>query len=530
MIVLGIVIQFVIEQIVISQAEDMLPMKDYDSALFQPWLDHGGAGSPIYNHFFVWNITNAEEYVYDGERPILEKIGPFVYRNFQWRDAVQWSGNNREFINFTYHSYNVKAPERTTKQWAMTEKVTIPNYPLQGLFLAVETAFPPEEYPALFNDIMDAVKLLTGLDNDGLFLTMTIEEALFGYNDKTIDLVVNRVLEIVKFVDPKFSLSHISGFNQLQSIDTPQFYANKSVQYSGTSNYKKTAEFIEWCGLKDLSQYWPEDPKIEGTDGWNFPPQPDDVLKLFIDSIPAVVTVNKREKVDVKGIHTNRFYISDDIFRNDSAFAKTHYTNCPSGMINLTSVQGASVFLSNPHFQNGDPVLREWVDIPPPDAERDTTWLAIEPITGSSVKAQQLIQINLRMTPSMCALTGRYAPEKNCSMYEAYFPMVIVNNYADIPDNEADLLKSQIYGTPDMAKLIGWIMVGLSVGIFLWVFLLLRHVKAVEGSYFGFTAREVALVNEERQSLLDDDDDERSDVSESRISRISHVSAARRVR
>ena len=56
----------------------------------------------------------------------------------------------------------------------------------------------------------------------------------------------------------------------------------------------------------------------------------------------------------------------------------------------------------------------------------------------------------------------------------------------------------QIYGTPDMARLFGWIMFGCSFLVILWAVMFLKHIKAVEGSYFGFSKKEIEAINEER--------------------------------
>ena len=36
--------------------------------------------SPTYTYFYFFNLTNAEEYEMTGATPIVEEIGPYVYR------------------------------------------------------------------------------------------------------------------------------------------------------------------------------------------------------------------------------------------------------------------------------------------------------------------------------------------------------------------------------------------------------------------------------------------------------------------
>ena len=35
---------------------------------------------PIFIKFYFWNVTNADEVVNNKSRPILEQLGPYVYR------------------------------------------------------------------------------------------------------------------------------------------------------------------------------------------------------------------------------------------------------------------------------------------------------------------------------------------------------------------------------------------------------------------------------------------------------------------
>ncbi|KAJ9450186.1 Sensory neuron membrane protein 2 [Diplonema papillatum] len=472
MLILGIVLQFIIDGIVVKQAENMIPLKDTDSALYEMWVDHGGYGSPIYNYYYVWNITNVDGF-YAGEKAKLEKIGPFVYRLFDWRENVSWSGADKEYISFTYHNYNVYLPERSTREWSLDDTATVPNIAIQGLLLQLQDALQPLEWDMAIAFIRKEMKLV----GESLLITRPMRDIVFGYTDP--------VLESFKLFAEEFDIPLPEGFTsvvQLQAIDTPEFYASPSMQYSGTTGYKKTAEFITWCGKTNLSEYWPEDPEIKGTDGWNFPPHPDQDVYVFVDAIPAVLTLEKGESFKLLGIKSSKYYIADEIFSNTSDWGIAHFSEGPGGLINLTSVQSASVFLSLPYFLRADPYYQSRVDMPPADFERDSTWMAIEPITGASIAAQQVIQINLEMQPWLCeALRPKRDENKTiCRFEHVVMPVMLANQYISIPPNEADALKDSIYGTPHMIKTVGWIMFGLSFGIFLWASGLFNHIRTHE--------------------------------------------------
>eukprot|EP01060_Flectonema_neradi_P022319 TRINITY_DN30587_c0_g1_i1.p1 TRINITY_DN30587_c0_g1~~TRINITY_DN30587_c0_g1_i1.p1 ORF type:complete len:527 (+),score=84.68 TRINITY_DN30587_c0_g1_i1:54-1634(+) len=476
MFVGGVAIQFLMTHLVSTQADDMVPLKSDDSAMFQPWVDHGGYGSPIYNKFHIWNLTNHEE-VLKGGIPKVERVGPFVYRMFDWRENVQWSGEN---ISFTYHNYNVFLPERTNANLSRSARVVVPNFALQGVMTAIQQAvwsgaLKPLEADLVYVELKHQLKI----HNVGLFLFKTVNEVLFGYHDPILAWLIT-VLKRFNMPIP----AGMSSFIGLQSIDTPAFYATPSVQYNGINDYKRTAQFRSWCGNEDLSKYWKHAPELAGSDGWQFPPSPAKVEKLFIDSLIVVVTLEDVGKQDFQGIHTHRYELQQTLWKNDSQFGMTHYNYAPFGLLNLTSVQGASMFASKPYFLDADDFYHRQVDMPPADRARDDTAILVERITGDAVAAWERIQVNIQFENSLCLNLGSEdGPVPNDCFIGGeqrlgrFIPVFFMEQIVEVPPSEADLLKGQIYGTPKMYKTIGWIVFALSFAVAVWVAFLFRHIR-----------------------------------------------------
>eukprot|EP01059_Diplonema_ambulator_P013833 TRINITY_DN244_c0_g1_i4.p1 TRINITY_DN244_c0_g1~~TRINITY_DN244_c0_g1_i4.p1 ORF type:complete len:530 (+),score=201.97 TRINITY_DN244_c0_g1_i4:42-1592(+) len=469
----GLTLQFMIDGVVSQQAKDMLPLKGNDSALFQPWVDHGGYGSPVYNYQFVWNITNPKEYL-EGEKPNVEKIGPFVYRMFDWRENVTWSDDDaKENISFTYHNYNVFIPERTSPELDLKAKVYVPNFALQGLLTTVRSALIDD--PLLLKIVFEAFRVELALVDEGIILHKTIDEVMWGFEDRALLVLIEIAKERGVDVPPS-----VSSYIGLQAIDTPEFYAQPSIQYSGTSDYKLTAEYRTWCGLEDLSQFWPEAPEISGSDGWQFSPDPDDTINLFFDALPAVVNITKGDKDDIDGIHCHKYHLSAETWDNQSWFGQTHYLYGPNGVVNATASQTANIMVSKPHFLDADPYYASLLTgMEPADRDRDDTTIWVEPITGSGVAANQRVQINLQMSPWLCEATEHvHGPiHTDCNISEAVVPMMIVNQVIYIPPNQADALKSQIYGIPNTVKLVAWILFGASFALIGWTALIVKAVR-----------------------------------------------------
>ena len=73
-------------------------------------------------------------------------------------------------------------------------------------------------------------------------------------------------------------------------------------------------------------------------------------------------------------------------------------TLCVDGVFSTLGCQGAPAYGSGPHFLSGAPFLSQAVDGLLPDAEKHTTFLNIEPLSGVAFQAHKRIQISFRLS------------------------------------------------------------------------------------------------------------------------------------
>ena len=71
-------------------------------------------GSPTYTYFYFFNLTNAEEYEMNGSTPIVDEIGPYVYRLVQSLEIVlpqfNFCTSYRSIFSCVYSYYNSTKP------------------------------------------------------------------------------------------------------------------------------------------------------------------------------------------------------------------------------------------------------------------------------------------------------------------------------------------------------------------------------------------------------------------------------------
>jgi len=218
--------------------------------------------------------------------------------------------------------------------------------------------------------------------------------------------------------------------------------------------------------------------EITGTDGLSFPPSvsKEEDVWIFNDQLCRSIWLSYVDEVDVMGVNAYQFSPKDEVFSMENP---NNYCYCPKvekcaipmvegdkwdmslcrnrtvrgigactdGILNLQGCQGAPVIMSTPHFLGGDPVLVQAIEGLKPDKEKHTTYLNLEPTTGLPIVAHKRIQVSVPLLRS-----DYFTALKK--VQETVFPVVWVDEGADLDDENADKLKSMLV-TPFLAVNIG---------------------------------------------------------------------------
>lgn len=155
---------------------------------------------------------------------------------------------------------------------------------------------------------------------------------------------------------------------------------------------------------------------IDGTDGHQFPPRHvEDKLALPIFNkafCRKFLLFFDSEVTTADGFPAYRYKISPDTFvsaTNDVA----NYCYCSdgqdfckiSGIFDASKCLDAkdSIFISFPHFLNGDDILFNRIDGLTPNAEKHLTFSDIHPVLGAQIGGASRFQINVRVPPTQVA-------------------------------------------------------------------------------------------------------------------------------
>ncbi|OMJ84865.1 hypothetical protein SteCoe_13922 [Stentor coeruleus] len=261
---------------------------------------------------------------------------------------------------------------------------------------------------------------------NGIFMSKTVDELLFTYEDPLIaESIIGNPLQ---GGNPALNLeSALFGRNQTreQLEYIPKSYIS-SIN-SGKSSSEKTRKYKKYLGANYNSilrqQYYgqgPEGPNlnysnfnpwgqkipISGTDGLGFHPDIDknSDLSFYFEPGALSIPLDYKETKTHSGLECYRFDYSNSIFDNitSNPSKSVYYQYAPKGLLNLTNIFNAPIFLSRPYFLNGDSVLNNLISYTTSQFNIPSNYhtsIDIEKYTGNILYQKQQLQYNLELKP-----------------------------------------------------------------------------------------------------------------------------------
>ncbi|KAJ8683686.1 hypothetical protein QAD02_019478 [Eretmocerus hayati] len=339
-------------------------------------------------HVYIYNVTNADEFLNEGEKPALQELGPYVY-------LEKWEKVNVKFNDNGTVSYNVKKTFTFSEELSVGSEddlVVVPNIPM--LSATSQSANAARFLRLAMASIMDILKIKP-------FVEVSVGQLLWGYEDP--------LLKLAKDVVPKDQTLPYDQFGLMYGKNGTT--NDNYTIFTGASDITKYGLLDKWNG-KDGLGHWlsPHCDSVMGSDGSIFPPSitKHTVLKIFDKDLCRVMPlVYKQDVMTSNNVPGYRFVPPVDVFASPKRIAsqKCFY---PPGTVE-TSIEGtfnvslcqydSPVLLSFPHFYLADPELRNNVTgISPPDPDKHQFFLDVQPTMGTALRARARIQINLAVT------------------------------------------------------------------------------------------------------------------------------------
>lgn len=392
---------------------------------------------PVYMQFYFFNVTNPAE-VLEGDRPAVLEIGPYTYREFRPMEQVIFLENGTKISAVNPKTYVFEANMSVGPENDLIRTVNIPALTVMEMV---------KDRPFIRTIISDIMKSR----NEGLFMTRTVEELLWGYEDP----LLARIHQIYSSVE-----SHFGLFYKMNATDDGEY-----VFLTGEQNYKDFSRVVEWRGESSL-KWWSTDDcnMINGTNAASFHPviTKNETLYIFSSDLCRSIYIRYEKDVSVRGIPAYRFVPPSEVFGNltvnpaNAGFCVPAGNCLASGLLNVSMCkQGAPIIMSSPHFYQADEKFVDDVFGMKPKKEYHETVLDINPLTGFLLRAAKRMQVNayVEKIPNF-SQTG--------NVQTLVFPVMYLNESMTIDEESANKVKA-VVTAGNVVLNIPFIFIGLGI-------------------------------------------------------------------
>ncbi|XP_028398910.1 uncharacterized protein LOC114522430 [Dendronephthya gigantea] len=128
-LVIGIVVGFVIPKIVIGIVEDKVCVDSFSDSNYGDWKKE--QPDRVLTKLYYWQITNKDDFLYNGKYPNLEERGPYVYKQAAEKINVSFGENKRSSKTWMKKAKFFK--EESCDDCEEDDKITILNAGYLGL-------------------------------------------------------------------------------------------------------------------------------------------------------------------------------------------------------------------------------------------------------------------------------------------------------------------------------------------------------------------------------------------------------------
>ena len=427
-----------IDRLVQDKINDELVLKP-DSESYKNWQ---APDVPIYLQFFVFDVVNHEE-ARQEQRPVVEQKGPYSYREYRKKKNITWSAESKPVkVTYDEEKWFVFDPETSCESCdPFKDYITTVNIPLVTLGEMARN-WPIEAKP-IVDVVMDYFK-------ESLFTKRQVHGLLWGYPDPILaeyNKLRGKLVNLIPFLGKL--LPEISPVIALQNNQT---FDGFTTVYTGAGDIAELELWEEWNGKSKLGAWNTKYANmLNGTDGTQFAPEisEDDTLYVFVTELCRALYLQHNTNTDVHGIATLQFTVPSKLFFNatlnpdNGAFCtKKCY---PTGILDVSVCQVNStvslpVFISAPHFYQGDPELIKNVTGLNPNEQDHGTFLDVEPHTGLPLSSSKRLQLNVLIQP----IPGI---RQTSGIRTTFVPIFYLNETATIDKKLADELKSKVIST-----------------------------------------------------------------------------------
>lgn len=421
-------------------------------------------------HIWMYSVQNEAAFLAGKEKLRLTQKGPYAFVEDQEKIVHEFNADESRIFYKNRHRYFFSA-KHSCATCFLNDSVTVPNVLFQKLVDFAESGWATKT-------AIETLLLVEGRETP--FVTIEVGQALFeGYEDPIISKLCTS--SVLSWICKTAKIPDRIGFFYGQNDTTDGLYEVGT----GKNGPSELGKMFTWNNASSLPDTFWDSPyarAINGTDGQLFPPllKKDVVLPLFASQACRSVKMAYVDDSEYQGVASWRYSTPTSMydpalpdnhifchgeaatvaFFNDS---KVQLPGClPAGMIDLSKCQPGEprVYLSQAHFYMSPKEVWSSVDgLEAPAAERDTTFVDIEPTSGVPIYAKRVMQVNVGMKKGNL---GVLANTRNVIV-----PVFWVNETASVDPETRDQLANELQAAKHWAFIGG--VAALIIGALLFI-------------------------------------------------------------
>ncbi|CAJ0955201.1 unnamed protein product, partial [Mesorhabditis belari] len=501
-----------------------------------PTLTHYWSKFPAdqYYNFYFFNVTNRDEVMYEGAMPSLVEIGPYSYKESEFKEGIDWRENDNRIYYMNNKSFSYQQ-STSCDYCTYQDMVTLPNAAYMSVLSLIQ-ANQNLSNIAVNTAILDFLTLILG---EAPLRIVPVAGVLFdSYPDPFISLTNS---ELTKLLAPDGKLLGM----QLPPIKYMGYFPKYNhshdedyMAYTGKEDVYKTGNIIRWAGNESLA-WWGDSYSADlagATDG-SFNKanlKKTDKVKMFQSYACRTFRMTYSKQDSVKGVKAYIYKLENydydtttqlnsgyryentelvDYFptwpcgpnHQYNASASCHAIDCtssqnwcsnccngthyldktvfmPPGMVPLRCLPGQKIrapfaaFLSPPHFlQSPSEVTTSMKGLAPDPDLHEPAKFYINPMTGSALKAFFRMQLSIPIYHNKHFTLLSNAPN-------AIMPSFWVNIQVDLKKYAINYIKMVQVIIPGIALGIGIGLIVLTLAGFLISIMIMSRRRRQQGN------------------------------------------------
>ncbi|KYB28339.1 Sensory neuron membrane protein 2-like Protein [Tribolium castaneum] len=425
---------------------------------------------PIIFKVYFFNVENVDD-VQKGSKPILREKGPYVYKQYR-RKTILDINEEEDTISYK-QSERFEFDKEASGNFSEDDYVTMLNAPVISM---LQMAEPFHQMTGALAHCLDDI--FPNMSSN--FMRVKVKDILFD----GVRFCV-RHLSICE-VQRTLACSIAAEMKNVEKLsdDSLKFslFGYKSKSDDGVYTVKRGIKDVHSLGQiirlnnATYTDYWnglgknTSCDKVQGTDATLYPPGvgKDSVFQIYSTDICRYVEIKYSKEMQYKGIKGYLFTADNSTLRpkTPTAGKDCFCTNKTKGIdgkkscfldgvIDMQSCTGVDVLLSFPHFLWADEKYLKGVDGLTPNEDLHSTFLLVEPETGTPLQGLKRIQINAVLRPIPYA-------DQTSSLPRAVFPLLWVEEGVSLTDEYIIKLKEMYFNKVAMVDIIKWTLLGTS--------------------------------------------------------------------